>query len=78
MGNEVGAIFLQPACHAVGAGRALMDKAQSLHRALEVEVFKANSIGRKFYAQYGFKSVNESFHEPTGEQVLRLTFSAGD
>lgn len=44
MGNEVGAIFLQPNCHGRGIGRALMDKAQELHGNLEIEVFKENAI----------------------------------
>ena len=72
MGNEVGALFLQPRCHGIGAGRALMDKAQKLHGDLEVEVFKENSIGRKFYSQYGFELLEEKVHEPTGQQILRL------
>jgi putative acetyltransferase len=76
MGNEVGAIFLQPEFHGQGAGKALMDKAQELHGDLEVEVFKENKIGRKFYSQYGFEQQEEKFHEPTGQQVLRLKFTA--
>jgi len=76
IGNEVGAIFLQPECHGKGVGKALMDKAQALHTDLEVEVFKDNSIGRKFYARYGFEQLGEKFHEPTGHQVLRLKFTA--
>lgn len=76
IGNEVGAIFLQPECHGQGAGKALMDKAQELHGDLEVEVFKENSIGCKFYSRYGFEHLEEKFHEPTGQQVLRLKFTA--
>ncbi|BBN83670.1 acetyltransferase [Pseudoalteromonas sp. A25] len=76
MGNEVGAIFLQPDYHGRGIGKALMDKAQELHGNLEVEVFKANSIGRNFYSKYGFEYQEEKFHEPTGQQVLRLKFTA--
>lgn len=75
MGNEVGAIFLQTKFHGKGAGKLLMDKAQELHGDLEVEVFKENSIGRKFYSQYGFKILEEKLHEPTGQQVLRLKFT---
>jgi len=75
MGNEVGAIFLQPNYHGKGIGRSLMDKAQELHGNLEVEVFKANSIGRNFYSKYGFKLMEEKLHEPTGQQVLRLKFT---
>ena len=76
MGNEVGAIFLQPKYHGKGAGKALMDKAQELHGDLEVEVFKENSMGRIFYSRYGFELLEEKLHEPTGQQVLRLKFTA--
>jgi putative acetyltransferase len=76
MGNEVGAIFLQPEYHGRGAGKALMDKAQEIHGDLEVEVFKENSIGRGFYSRYGFSQLEEKLHEPTGQQVLRLAFTA--
>lgn len=77
MGNEVGAIFLYPDSHGGGMGTALMDKAQQLHGDLEVEVFKANSIGRRFYSRYGFKQVEEKIHGPTGQQLLRLKYTAG-
>ena len=76
MGNEVGAIFLQPEIHGVGAGKALMDKARAIHGDLEVEVFKKNAIGRKFYSRYGFSLIEEKLHEPTGQQVQRLKFTA--
>jgi putative acetyltransferase len=78
MGNEVGAIFLQPDHHGKGAGKALMDKAQELQGDLEVEVFKDNSIGRKFYSRYGFEHLEEKLHEPTGQQVLRLKYTVNN
>ncbi len=49
-----------------------MDKAKELRGELVVEVFKANSIGRAFYAKYGFESVAEKVHEQTGFELLRL------
>ena len=76
LGNEVGAIFVQPEFHGTGAGRALMNKAQELHGDLEVEVFEANPIGRKFYSRYGFKLLVEKTHEETGNKLLRLRFTA--
>lgn len=76
MGNEVGAIFLQPKLHGKGIGKALMDKAKEIHGDLEVEVFKENAIGRKFYSQYGFEFLEEKLREPTGQQVLRLQYTA--
>ena len=77
MGNEVGAIFLDPKFHGIGIGKSLMDKAQELHETLEVEVFKANSIGRKFYDRYGFELLSESIHEPTNQESLRLKLVCG-
>ena len=53
-----------------------MDKAQELYGNLEVEVFKENEIGRSFYSKYGFEQLEEKYHEPTGQQVLRLKFTA--
>ena len=76
MGNEVGAIFLQPVYHGKGVGTALMDKAQELHGDLEVEVFEANSIGRSFYSKYGFELLEEKIHEPTEQKILRLKFTS--
>ena len=72
IGNEVGAISLQPDYQGKGLGKLLMDKAREIHDDLEVEVFKKNSIGRRFYARYGFKLIEEKTHEETGEQILRL------
>ena len=77
IGNEVGAIFLQPKHHHKGIGKALMDKARELHGDLEVEVFSANKIGRQFYSKYGFELLEEKVHEPTGQEILRLKYTAG-
>ena len=76
IGNEVGAIFVQPSHHGEGIGRGLMDKAREVRDELEVEVFKANMIGRAFYAKYGFEPVEEKVHDKTGLDVLRLRLPA--
>lgn len=72
IGDEVGAIFVDPALHGKGIGRALMDHARTLLRSLEVDVFKANRIGRRFYDRYGFVLVKEHIHDQTGHPLLRL------
>jgi len=76
IGNEVGAIFVDPAHHGAGIGRALMDHARTLHEVLEVEVFEVNAIGRRFYDRYGFTLLEKKHHEPTDQPVLRLQLSA--
>jgi len=72
IGIEVGAIFVHPEFHGQGIGRALMDHAHHRRGNLEVEVFKANRIGREFYRRYGFSFMDEHIHEETGESMLRL------
>ena len=76
LGNEVGAIFVEPEYHGNGVGTSLMNRAQEIHGDLEVEVFTENSIGRRFYASYGFVPLAEKIHEETGNKVLRLKFTA--
>lgn len=76
LGNEVGGIFVDPKFHGVGIGRALMDHARGLREELEVEVFKANVLGRAFYARYGFVLMQEKVHEETGLDVMRLKLAA--
>ena len=72
VGNEVGALFVRPDRHRAGVGGALLSAARERHQMLEVEVFKANSIGRSFYAKYGFTALKEYVHDDTGQPMLRL------
>jgi len=74
IGCEVGGLFLDPEFHGQGIGCALMDKAQSLHGALELKVFKQNIIGRGFYEAYGFTPADELTCEQSGEVQLLLKF----
>ncbi len=75
IGNEVGGLFVDPAIHGTGCGKALMDKANSLHSTLELDVFKANHIGRAFYRRYGFNQKTQSMHEATGQPLIRLIYA---
>lgn len=76
IGNEIGGLFLQPTHHGKKLGKLMIDKAQALHGNLVVDVFEKNAVGRTFYNKYGFKQVGEKIHEPTGEKVLRLEYTA--
>jgi len=72
LGNEVGAIFVDPGFHRSGIGRALMDRARALRGELDVEVFERNLMGRAFYTRMGFKLLHQKVHDQTGFEVMRL------
>ena len=72
IGNEVGAIFVDPDQHGRGIGRALMDNARDAHPVLELDVFEANVIGRRFYDAYGFEVIDRHMNEVAGQPELRL------
>lgn|GEM_PF-252903 len=74
IGNEVGAIFVDPDFQGQGIGTLLIDKACELRGDLEVEVFAENRVGRPFYEKYGFVPLSESIHEATGKKLLRLQY----
>lgn len=70
--NEVGGIFVDPDFQGMGIGQSLMDRARESRRFLELSVFEANTIGRRFYDTYGFNFVERHIHEESGEPELRL------
>ncbi|NNC40523.1 MAG: GNAT family N-acetyltransferase [Acidimicrobiia bacterium] len=72
IGNEVGAIFVDPDHQSMGVGRALMNHARESRPVLELNVFEANAIGRRFYDAYGFEFVDRHIEEASGETELRL------
>ena len=73
--NEIGGLFLDPAFHGQGLGRAMVDKAVAEKGAVKVEVFVENVVGRPFYTSYGFVGSQEYFHEESGQMMLRQTFT---
>ena len=77
LGDEVGGLYVAPDHHGQGIGRQLVDHARGLRGHLEVEVFKANTLGRRFYDRYGFVLMKERIHEETGQPLLRLKWSGG-
>lgn len=72
IGNEIGGLFLNPAYHRRGFGRALVDHAFTLKGSLKVEVFEKNATGRQFYDAYGFAETKRHLHKASGETVLTL------
>ena len=73
--NIIGGLFIDPHYHGRGLGRALVDKALAEKGPLEVEVFRDNVIGRRFYQAYGFHREGVSFHEPSGQVTIQMTYT---
>lgn len=73
--NEIGGLFLDPAFHSQGLGRAMVDKAVEQKGAVKVEVFVENVVGRPFYTSYGFVGSDAYYHEESGQMMLRQTFT---
>jgi len=73
--DQIGGLFLEPKYHGQGYGKALVDKAVAEKGSLRVEVFKLNTIGRRFYRSYGFTGNEEFLHPETGQPTLRLSYT---
>lgn len=71
-GDEIGGLFVDPEFHRAGIGRALVEHVRGPRPSLEVEVFKANALGRAFYEAHGFVPMRETRHDATGQPLLRL------
>jgi putative acetyltransferase len=70
--SDVGALFVEPALHRRGIGRALIGHARAVRGALDVEVFERNVLGRAFYEQMGFAFVGLRRDVATGLDVVQL------
>ncbi|GJL90057.1 MAG: acetyltransferase [Minwuia thermotolerans] len=77
LGNEIGALFVDPGHGRRGIASSLVTWARSAHGRLEVEVFEENAVGRAFYESRGFASVLTRDHEETGRRLIRMTLTSG-
>ncbi len=75
IGTEVGGLFLRPAFHGRGIGKALMDNAVARCGAVQLEVFTDNAIGRKFYKSYGFVEGAEKVDPHFGLMTKELSYT---
>lgn len=78
IGTEIGGLFLDPAHHGRGRGRAMVDHVVARKGPLTVEVFSANAIGRPFYQRYGFRLQDEYLHEPSGQMTARMAMPGAE
>jgi putative acetyltransferase len=73
--NFVGGLFVHPAAHGMGVGRALIEHAAQLKGGLEVEVYALNGNALKFYQRLGFiqTSTRDSDDQGRPLQLVRMT-----
>jgi len=79
-GGFIGALFVDPAHHRAGVGRALLEDARRRRATLEVEVYAKNSLARAFYARLGFVACGERASDDRGRRhaliAMRLDAAA--
>lgn len=80
LGDLVGGLFVDPAAHRSGAGRALISDALRRKGLLEVEVYAANPCARAFYSACGFVETGRRDIDDHGRALplIRMTLTQGD
>ncbi|WP_343081405.1 GNAT family N-acetyltransferase [Ostreiculturibacter nitratireducens] len=80
LGDLVGGLFVDPAAHRSGAGRALIGEALRHKGRLAVEVYEANAGARAFYAACGFAETGRRDTDDHGRALplIRMTATDGD
>lgn len=73
IGNCIEALFVEPRIQGTGVGTALLNKAVSLRKELELSVYSDNKSALGFYIAQGFRVVEERTDPATGcrEKVMR-------
>ncbi|MFC1459918.1 acetyltransferase [Microvirga arabica] len=65
--SKIDALFIDPAHHGQGIGRALVDHAASLSGSLTVDVNEQNEGACGFYKKLGFRQVGRSELDDSGK-----------
>ncbi|WP_175813474.1 GNAT family N-acetyltransferase [Burkholderia contaminans] len=64
--GSIGGLFVAPAMHGHGIGRALVEHALALKGALDLEVYADNLGARAFYARLGFDEISRRDEDDEG------------
>ena len=80
LGDLVGGLFVDPAAHRSGAGRALIEEALRQKGRLEVEVYEANAGAHAFYAACGFAETGRRDTDDHGraQPLIRMRATDGN
>ncbi|PWK72817.1 GNAT family N-acetyltransferase [Aminobacter sp. AP02] len=74
----IGGLFVDPAAHGHGLGKALVAHAAQLKGSLDVEVYAENEAAVAFYDRIGFAEVLRKPHDDEGllHEVIRMRRTA--
>ncbi|ALX14366.1 acetyltransferase [Burkholderia cepacia JBK9] len=64
--GSIGGLFVAPAMHGHGIGRALVEHALAIKGALDLEVYADNRDARAFYGRLGFEEVSRRDEDDDG------------
>ena len=70
------ALFVRPSCWRMGLGTVLVRHAMHGRHRLRLDVYRANSGARAFYARSGFVPTGESVCGHTGQPVVEMLWVA--
>jgi len=72
--NFIGGLFVDPAAHGTGLGKALIDHASAIKRTLDVEVYAANERAIGFYRRCGFVETERKPQDDEGRplEIVRM------
>ncbi|OXJ28672.1 GNAT family N-acetyltransferase [Burkholderia sp. HI2714] len=74
--GSIGGLFVAPALHGHGIGRALVEHALALKGALDLEVYADNRDARVFYARLGFEEVSRRDEDDEGLPFANILMRA--
>lgn len=70
--GSIGGLFVAPAMHGHGIGRALVEHALALKGALDLEVYADNLDARAFYARLGFDEISRRDGDDEGLPFVNI------
>jgi len=78
LGSFIGGLFVDPALHGHGIGKALVLEARRCHPILDVEVYEANMDARAFYARLRFTESGRRERDDQGRTLPLIALRLSD
>lgn len=76
--NFIGGLFVDPALHGSGIGRALVEHAAARNASLSLTVYADNEKGVGFYRRCGFEEVSRADQDDEGRPLVVVEMQRGD